>query len=327
MISRRKVITALGAGALAPLMVCAQQSGKIPRVGMLGGGSHSANATRIDAFRRGLRELGYVEGKNVILEQRWADGKLDRIAPLAAELARLKTDIIVSAGPTVTRALKDANFGIPIVMSFDDDPVSAGFVASLARPGGNITGLSTLSTGLSAKQLDVLKEIVPKLSRVSVIGSLAHPGTSKSLEEIEVAARVLQIKYQYHDVQEPKNLEPVFAAVRTAQADAVIVLTSVVTNVNRRRIVELAAKHRVPAMYYTVEWAELGGLLVYGARYPELFRRAATYVDKILKGAKPGDLPVEQPTKFDLIVNAKTARALGIKIPQSLLVQATKVIE
>ena len=227
----------------------------------------------------------------------------------------------------MTRAIKDAKITIPVVMGFDDDPVSAGFVTSLARPGGNITGLASLAVGLSAKQLDVLKEIVPKLARVSIVGSLSHPGTSKSLEEIELAAKALQIKHQFHNVLEPKDLEPAFAAARSAQAEAVIVLTSVVTNANRRRVVDLAASHRLPAMYYTVEWADIGGLLVYGASYPELFRRAATYVDKILKGAKPGDLPVEQPTKFELIVNAKTAKVLGLKIPQSVLVQATKVIE
>jgi putative ABC transport system substrate-binding protein len=327
MVNRRKVVFTLVAGVVTPLASFAQQPSRIPMVGMLGGGSHAANATRVEAFRQGIRELGYVEGKNIIFEQRWADEKLERLPALAAELVRLKAGIIVSAGPTVTRAIKDANIAIPVVMGFDDDPVSAGFVASLARPGGNITGLSSLSTGLSAKQLDVLKEIVPKLARVSIIGSLSHPGTSKSMEEIESAAKSLQIKHQFNNVLEPKDLEPAFAAIRSTQADAVIVLTSVVTNSNRRRIVELAARHRVPAMYYTVEWAEIGGLLVYGASYPELFRRAATYVDKILKGAKPGDLPVEQPTKFDLIVNAKTAHSLGLKVPETLLLQATKVIK
>ena len=327
MVNRRKVVFTLLASVITPLPSFAQQPSRISKIGILGAGSHAANVTRIEAFRQGIRELGYVEGKNIILEQRWANEKLERLPALAAELVHLKTDIIVSAGPTVTRALKEAKIALPIVMSFDDDPVSAGFVASLARPGGNITGLSSLSAGVSAKQLDMLREMVPKLTRVSIIGSLSHPGTSKSLEEIESAARTLQIKHLFHNVVEPKDLEHAFAAVRSAQADAVIVLTSVVTNVNRRRIVELAARHRVPATYYTVEWAEIGGLLVYGASYPELFRRAAAYVDKILKGAKPGDLPVEQPTKFDLIVNAKTAQTLGLKVPETLLLQATKVIK
>lgn len=327
MTTRRKIVLALGASALAPLAAFAQQPARIPRVGFLGGGSSVGNADRIGAFRQGLSELGYVEGKTIVIEQRWAEGKLDRLPAMLAELVRLNIDIIVSAGPTVTKVAKDANVAVPVVMGFDDDPVHSGFVASLARPGGSITGLSTLSPGLSGKQLEVLKEIIPKVTRVAAIGSVTHPGTAQSLKEMEVAAKALQLKLQYLDVAEARDFETAFASARKGRADAIIVLTSVVTNTHRKEMVDLAAKNRLPAMYYTAEWVETGGFLAYGASYSELFRRAATYVDKILKGAKPGTLPVEQPTKFELVINMTTAKALGIKVPQSILVRATKVIE
>jgi ABC-type uncharacterized transport system substrate-binding protein len=311
--------------AFGGALVEAQQP-KSPRIGLLGGGSTVANAGRIEAFRRGLRELGYTEGKNIVIEERWAEGKIDRLAALAAELVRLKVEIIVSAGPTVTHAIKEANVTIPIVMGFDDDPVGSGFVASLARPGGNITGLSTLSPDLSGKQLEILKEIVPRLSRVAVVGSLTHPGTAQTLKETELAAGAFGVKLQYLDVPGPKDLETAFRAASKGRADAVLVLTSVVTNTNRKPIVELAAKNRLPAIYYTAEWVEAGGLLTYGASYPDLFRRAATYVDKILKGTKPADLPVEQPTKFELIINLKAAKQIGLTIPPNVLARADKVI-
>jgi putative ABC transport system substrate-binding protein len=310
-----------------PLAAEAQQSTKIPRIGLLGGGSASTNAARTDAFRRGLRELGYVEGKNIVIEELWADGKADRLPALVAELVRLKVDVIISAGPTVTRAVKEANVTTPVVMGFDDDPVGSGFVSSLARPGGNITGLSSLSTGLSAKQLQLLKEIIPRLSRVAVLGSLIHPGTAQSLQEMEFAARALKVQLQYLDVVDPKHIETAFGAARKERADAVLVLTSIATNLRRRQIVDLALKNRLPAIYFTTEWAEAGGLLTYGASYTDLFHRAATYVDKILKGAKPGDLPIEQPTKFELVINLKTAKALNLTIPQSLLVRADEIIQ
>jgi ABC-type uncharacterized transport system substrate-binding protein len=312
---------------LAPLAVEAQQPTKVPRIGLLGGGSASTNAARTDAFRQGLRELGYVEGKNIVIEELWAEGKADRLPVLVAELVRLKVDVIVSAGPTVTRAVKEANVTTPVVMGFDDDPVGSGFVSSLARPGGNITGLSSLSPGLSAKQLEFLKEIIPRLSRVAVLGSLIHPGSAQSLQEMEFAARALKVQLQYLDVVDPKHIETAFGAARKERADAVLVLTSIATNLRRRQIVDLALKSRLPTIYFTTEWAEAGGLLTYGASYTDLFHRAATYVDKILKGAKPGDLPVEQPTKFELVINLKTAKALGLTIPQSLLGRADQVIE
>jgi putative ABC transport system substrate-binding protein len=306
--------------------VVGAQPTKIPRIGLLGGGSASANAGRIEGFRQGLRELGYVEGKNVVIEYRWAEGKLDRLPALAAELVRLKVDIIVSAGPTVTRVAKETTVTIPIVMGFDDDPVGSGFVASLARPGGNITGLSTLSPELSGKQLELLREINPRLSRVAVVGSSSHPGTAQSLKEIELAAGAFKVQLQYLDVLDPKDIETAFGAASKGRADAVLVLTSVVTNSHRKQIVELAVKNRLPAIYYTAEWVEAGGLMTYGASFTDLFRRAAVYVDKILKGRTPADLPVEQPMKFEFIINLKAAKQIGLTIPPNVLARADKVI-
>ena len=305
----------------APLGAEAQQPKKVPLIGLLGGGSASAIAGRIDAFRQGLRDLGYVEGKTIVIEHRWAEGKLDRLPALAAELVRLKVDAIVSAGPTVTRACKEAKITTPIVMAFDDDPVGSGFVASLARPGGNITGLSSLSPGLSAKQLELLKEIIPRVSRVAVLGSLIHPGTAQSLKEMELAARAVKVQLQYLDVVDPKTIDTAFGAARTQRVDAVLVLTSVVTTTQREQIIELAVKNGLPALYFTAEWVEAGGLLAYGASFTDLFRRAASYVDKILKGANPADLPVEQPTKFELVIDLKTAKTLGLTIPPSVLLR------
>jgi ABC-type uncharacterized transport system substrate-binding protein len=317
--------------ALCSLIValCASAEGQqttVARIGVLGGASAAANAGRIEAFRQGLRELGYTDGKNILIEERWAEGKLDRLPALASDLLRKKAEIIVSAGPTVTRALKQAKVTIPIVMSFDDDPVGSGFVASLARPGGNITGLSTLSPDLSGKQLELLKEIVPKLSRVAVFGSLNHPGTAQSIKEIELSAAAFAAQISYKELRSPQDISTAFGAARSGRADAALVLTSVITNSHQKEIVELAVRHRLPAIYYTAEWVEAGGLLTYGASFPDLFRRAATYVDKILKGAKPGDLPVEQPKKFQLMINLKAAKQIGLTIPPQVLARADKVI-
>src|SRR5262245_11219493 len=328
MISRRVFIRAFPLGLLAvPVVTGAQHSTKIPRVGLLGGGSASSNAVRNEAFRQGLRELGYVEGKNIVIDELFAEGRTDRLPALAAELIHLKVDVIVSAGPTVTSALKEANVTTPVVMAFDDDPVGSGFVASLARPGGNITGLSSLSPGLSAKQLELLKEMVPRLSRVVVLGSLIHPGTTQSLQEMELAARGFKVQLQYHDAVDAKAVDTFFGAARKERVDAILVLTSVATILHRRQIVDLALKSRLPAVYFSREWVEAGGLLAYGASYPDLYRRAATYVDKILRGSKPAELPVEQPTKFELAINLRTARALGLAISQSLLLRADQVVQ
>jgi len=275
----------------------AQQPAKVPRIGFLGGVSPSANSARIAAFRQGLAELGYVEGKNILIEWRHTEAaKLDRLPVLAAELVRLKIEIIVTGGPPATRSAKEATATIPIVMGFDDDPVGNGFVKSLARPGGNITGLSALAPEISGKQLELLREIVPRLSRVVVLGTSIRPGNRQALEEIEVAAQAFGMKLQYLDVLGPKDIETAFRAASTGRADAVLVLSSPVFTSERTQIVDLAAKSRLPAMYPQQEFVQEGALMTYSVSVTNMYRRAATYVDKILKGAKPADLPIEQPT-------------------------------
>jgi putative ABC transport system substrate-binding protein len=305
----------------------AQQPGKIPRIGYLNANFPSANPARIEAFRQGLRELAYVEGKNIVIEYRYAEGKADRLPSLAAELVRLKVDIIITGGPPSTRAAKEATVTIPIVMGFDNDPVGNGFVASLARPGGNITGLATLAPELSGKRLELLKEIIPKLSRVAVFGTSTNPGNAQSLRETELAAGALGVKVQYLDILGPKDIETAFRASGKGRADGVLVLQSPVINSQRTQVVELAVKSRLPAIYPQTEYTEAGGLMYYGANTPDLFRRTATYVDKILKGAKPADLPVEQPMKFELVINLKTAKQIGLTIPPNVLARADKVIK
>ena len=325
---RRKLIIALLASSLGvPLASFGQQAAKVARIGFLEASSPSAIAARIEAFRQGLRELGYVEGKNVAIEYRYAEGNFDRLPALAAELVRLNVNVIVTGGPTAIPAAKAATTVIPIVMAFDTDPVGSGFAASLAKPGGNITGLSTLAPELSAKQIELLKEIVPKLARVAVLGTASRPGSAHALREVENAAKALKVQVQFQDVVDPKGIDAAFLAARKGGADAVLVLGSPLFNANRTELTELASKSRYPVIYDRAEFVEAGGLMTYSVSLADLARRAATYVDKILKGAKPGDLPIEQPTKFDLVVNLKTAKALGIKIPNSVLAQATKVIE
>ena len=283
----------------------AQQPKKIPRIGYLFANFPTTSPARREAFRQGLRELGYVEGKDIFVEYRYAEGKLGRLSELAAELVRVNVDVIVTGGPAPTRAAKKATVKIPIVMGFDNDPVGSGFVASLARPGGNITGLSTLSPEMSGKQLELLKEIVPKLSRVAVFGDSNSPGNAQALKETELVAGALGAKLQYVDVLKPNDIEIAFQEASKGRAEALLMLVSPVLNTQRTRIVDLAVKNRVPIVYGQQEFAEAGGLMTYGVSLTELFRRAATYVDKILKGAKPSDLPVEQPTKFELVINLK----------------------
>jgi len=268
-----------------------------------------------------------VEEKNIVIEWRYAEGKPDGLPALAAELVRLKVDIIVTSGPSSTRVAKEATSTIPIVMGQDADPVGNGFVASLARPGGNITGLSTLAPEISGKQLEFLKEIVPRLSRVAVFGNSKEPANPQSLKEAELAAGAFRIKLQYVDVPSPKEIEPAFRAANKGRAGAVLVLGAFIFNPHRAQIADLAARNRLPAIYNAGEWVESGGLMSYGTSFPDLFRRAATYVDKILKGAKPGDLPVEQPTKFEFVINLKTAKQIGLTIPPNVLARADKVIK
>jgi putative ABC transport system substrate-binding protein len=305
----------------------AQQPKKFPGIGFLSAPSASAIAARTEAFRQGLRELGYIEGKNIVIEQRYAEGKLDRLSALAAELVRLKVDVIVTGTSAGTRSAKEATATIPIVMAQDGDPVGNGFVASLARPGGNITGLSSLAPELSGKRLELLKEIVPKFSRVAVFGNSAGPGNEQSSKETELAAGALGVQFQYLDVRDPKDIETAFRAASKGRADAVLVLASPVFNIRRKQIVDLAVRSRLPVIYYAPEWVEEGGLMSYGVNYTDLYRRTATYVDKILKGAKPADLPVEQPTKFEFVINLKTAKQIGLTLPQSVLYRADKVIK
>ena len=302
----------------------AQQPTKVPQVGFLAAISPVAISAHIEAFRQGLNELGYIEGKNIGVE--WRSAGADRVPGLAAELVRLKVDVIVTAGPLSTRPAQGATKTIPIVMAQDDDPVGNGFVASLARPGGNITGLASLSPELSGKQLELLKEIVPKLSRMAVLGNSTRPGNARSLRETELAAEAFGVKLQYLDVLGPKDIDTAFREAGIARADAVLML--VATGVpQRKQVVELAVKSRLPVISGRPELVEAGGLMTYGASINDLYRRAATYVDKILKGAKPSDLPIEQPTKFELVINLNTAKQLGLTIPPNVLARADKVIK
>ena len=305
----------------------AQQPKKVPRIGILFVSFPSSTPARYEGFRQGLRELGYVEGKTIVIESRYAEGKVDRLPALLDELVRLKVDVIVTTGPSATRAAKEASVTIPIVMSVDIDPVGSGFVASLARPGGNITGLSSLSSELSGKRLELLKEIVPGLARVTVLGTSTVPGNAQALRDTELAAPAFKVKLQYLDVLDGKNIEAAFHAASKERSDGVLVLTGRVLNFHRPQVVELAVKSRLPAIYNTPEFVEAGGLVSYAANTNDLYRRAATYVDKILKGAKPADLPVEQPTKFELLINLKAAKQIGLTIPPNVLVRADKVIK
>ena len=323
----QKVFVLAVALLLTTTRVAAQQPAKIPHIGFQLDAPASSAAARIEAFREGLRELGYIEGKNIIIEWRSSDGKPERRSEIAAELVRLKVDVIVSAGPTVTRSVKESTLTIPIVMGQDTDPVGSGFVASLARPGGNITGLSALSPEMTGKQLELLKEIVPRLSRVAIIGNSTNPGDAQSLREMVLAAGSYEVYLRYLDVQDAKDIESAFQAAAKGHADALHVLGNPILNAHRKQIVELAAKHRMLATYARPEYVEAGGLMYYGTSYNDLFRRAAGYVDKILKGAKPADLPVEQPTKFELVVNLKAAKQIGLTIPNKVLARADRVIK
>jgi putative tryptophan/tyrosine transport system substrate-binding protein len=316
------VVVLLAVGVIAE----AQQPKKVPRIGYLAVASASTIPARTEAFRQGLRELGYVEGKNIVIEYRSAEGKPDRLPAVAAELARLKVDVIVTTGPSVTRAAKEATSTIPIVMTNDNDPVGNRFVASLARPGGNITGLATLSPELSGKRLELLKETVPRLSRVAVLGTSTVPGYAQALRETELAARAFKVKLQNLDVLDPKDIETAFRAASKEHADAVLVLTGLIFNNQRTQVVDLAVKNRLPAIYINTVFVEDGGLMSYGVSQNDLARRAAKYVDKILKGAKPADLPVEQPKNFEFIINLKAAKQIARTIPPNVLARADRVI-
>jgi putative ABC transport system substrate-binding protein len=320
------VILALGLLA-APPPAGAQSAGKIARIGVLGLGFPPSDVERQRSpFRQALRELGWVEGNNITIEARFADGDLERLPALAAELVRLKVDLIVISGGIAIRAAQHATSTIPIVMAGTGDPVQAGFVASLAEPGGNITGVSHLQTDLNAKQLELLKEAVPGVSRVAVLADPATPYTPGMVQETERAARALGVQLHILEVPEPSGLEAAFAALTTARVDALMVLPSTRFGAHRRQIVDPVAHRKLPAIYDGRGWVAAGGLMFYGRNAAELLRRTATYVDKILKGAKPADLPIEQPMTFELVINLQAAEALGLTIPPTLLFQATEII-
>src|SRR2546422_5878287 len=332
MISRRAFIGDLAGGLLAaPLAaVTAQPPEKVRRVGYLNPGSSSdpLRQRRLEAFRQGLRELGYVEGQNIAIESRWAEGKYDRYPALAADLVRLKVDVIVAQGGAATQAAQQATRTIPIVMSLVLDPVGIGLVPSLARPGGNVTGTSFMGPDLVGKQLQLLKEVVPKVSRVALLRNPANPASAPGLREAEATARALGVRLQALEARNPQEIDSAFAAMTRERAGALVIFPDPIFGNQRRQIAELAAKRRLPAIHGGLpEYAEAGGLMVYGPNELDLNRRAAIYVDKLLKGAKPADLPVEQPTKFELVINLRTAKAIGLTIPPSLLQRADQIID
>jgi ABC-type uncharacterized transport system substrate-binding protein len=305
----------------------AQQAGKVHRIGVLFGTPRSFNMTRVETFRQGLRELGYVEGKNVMIDYRYADGKLDLLPALASELVQLKVDVIVTSATSGVLAAKQATNTIPIIFTALGDPVGSGLVANLARPGGNVTGLSIVATELSGKRLELLKEALPKVTRVVVLWNPTSSGESLQFKETQAVAKALGVQLQSMKVQGANDFETGFQVVKKEGAQALLVIPSPVTNSNLKQILEFAAKNRLPAMYAGPEVVHAGGLMSYAPNYADQFRRAAIFVDKILKGAKPADLPVEQATKFEFIINLKTAKQIGVTIPPNVLARADKVIK
>jgi putative ABC transport system substrate-binding protein len=304
----------------------AQSQAKVPRISLLDSGTSSASSGRIEAFRQGLRELGYVEGQNVAIEYRFANGKTDSLPDLAVELVRLKANVLVAAGGnSTTRALKQATKTIPIVMTGGSDAVDGGLVASLARPGGNVTGLTSLWDGLSGKRLELLKETVPKLSRVAVLWS-SGGGAASQWKASQTAAPALGLQLHSMQVLSADDLERAFKEAVKANSNALAVTSTTLFSANQKRVTDLATKNRLPAMYAGQVYVAAGGLMSYGANTSDLYRRAAVYVDKILKGAKPADLPIEQPTKFELVINLKTAKQIGLTIPPNVLARADRVI-
>jgi putative ABC transport system substrate-binding protein len=324
---RRVFLAGTGAVLLTAPLVAEAQSARLPRIGFLSASSPSDPRTQrfVQAFQQGLRELGYVDGQNIAVEYRWAEGKYDRLPSFAAEFVSLKVSVIVAAASPVIQVAKHATETVPIVMVAAGDPVGAGFVASLARPGGNITGMSTMAPELIGKQLELLKEVVPKVSRVALLGPADFAVVM--IQHAADAARALGISLQPLEVRDPSEIDHAFATMTREQAGALIVLAGTMTMDNRTRIADHAVRRRLPTVSWQREYAEAGGLLAYGPSISDSFQRAATYVDKILKGAKPADLPVEQPTKFELVINLKTAKALGLTIPPALLGRADEIIQ
>lgn len=311
--------------ATAPLAY-AQQPQKVPRIAYLGGGSAELEKAWLDAFLQGLRELGYFEGKNIVVERRFAAGRYDELPELAAELVRLKVDVILAASTPVAHSAKKATSAIPVVMVVAD-PIGTGLVSSLAKPGGNLTGLSDFHGDLITKRLEILKEVVPSASRIAVLLNPGNPSCSLQMKDLAAVAPALGLTLFAVEARVPDEIAPGFTTMKMQRAGAVLVCGDRLFSTYRRPIFDLANKNRFPAIYSTKEYPEAGGLMSYGANFPDLYRRAATYVDKILKGTKPADLPVEQPTKFEFIVNLKTAKQIGLAIPPNVLVRADKVIK
>jgi putative tryptophan/tyrosine transport system substrate-binding protein len=323
---REFIITLAGAAAAWPLAAHAQQPGKMPVIGFLGQSTRSAASEWVVAFVQRLRELGWIEGRTVAIDYRWAEGREERFAEVAAELVRLKVDVIVTSGTPAVMASKQATSVIPIIFATAGDPVGNGLVASLARPGGNVTGLSTLGADLAGKRLEILREIIPGLGRLAIMGNVGNPFTVLELGEVQAAAHTLGLEVVALEIRHAQDIAPAFEALK-GRSQALYVCTDALASTNRIRINILAAAARLPTMHGSRDYVEAGGLISYGVNYPDLFRRAADYVDKCLRGAKPGNVPVEQPTKFDLVVNLITARALGLTVPPTLLVRADEVLE
>ena len=326
-VNRREIVTLLGGAAIWPTAATAQQLRKVPRIGVLLAGTPVSFSTRAKAFLEGLRDHGYVEGRTIAIEWRWAQDKVERLPELAAELVALNVDALVTGGTPAAKALKSATRTIPIVMAIIGDPVAAGLVDSIARPGGNATGFSIVAPDLSGKRLQLLKEIIPGISSVAVMSNVANPQSQIELNEMQIGARTLGLRLQSIQISAEASLENAFESGTSARVQALIVLTDAVLYSQRGRIVALAAANRLPAMYFFREFVQEGGLMSYAPSDTDLFRRAATYVDKVMKGTNPGDLPVEQPTKFELVINLKTAKALGLDVPPTLLARADEVIE
>jgi putative ABC transport system substrate-binding protein len=317
---RREFITLLGGAAAAwPLAVRAQQAGKVWRIGMLEASAMALNQANQDAFRRGLRDLGYIEGHNLIIEYRSAEGRSELFGALAAELVRLNVDLIVTRGTPAALAAKEASSIIPVVMAASG--------AGLARPGGNVTGLSAFTVEVSSKRLELMNEALGGIQRIAYIHNPNNPAASRQWQELQAAAHSLRIEPQFHHARTPDDLERAFDAASKQRAQVLFVANDTVTMANRRQVVELAVKHRLPASYNDREFVDAGGLMALAVSYPDLYRRAATFVDKILRGSKPADLPVEQPTKFELVINLKAAKAIGLDLPATLLARADEVIE
>jgi len=324
---RREFITLLGGAAAAcPLAARAQQAGKLPTIGFLGQTTLSGGSEWVAAFVQRLHELGWNEGRTIAIEYRWAEGREERFAELAAELVRLKVDVIVTSGTPQVLAAKQATSVIPIVFATAGDPVGNNLVASLARPGGNVTGLSNLISETGGKRLEFLREVVPGLRRLAILANVSNPAVVLDMGDVQAAARTLGLEVTTLEIRRAQDIVPAFEALN-GRAEALYVSSDALVNANRIRINILAVGARLPTMHGSGDYVEAGGLMSYGVNFPDQFRRTADYVDKILRGAKPGDIPVEQPTKFDLIINLTTAKALGLTIPESFLLRADEVIE